>query len=145
MSGYLLAQRLLKRLALHVTIARGSPNRYEPRRYTIFLENAVHDGCSATALAVAAHETIHAHQHSRMGAAWLLLLSRIEPFNYWLERRAWNRAILLLVEELRPSLCELTEMYETRRLCLRADGRRALWQCGAATVVLLLAVLARTH
>lgn len=139
MTGYLLACRLLERLRLHVSIARGSPNRYEPREYTIYLESAIHDGTGNEALAVAAHECVHGWQHLRMGAAWLVLLSRLEPFNYWIERSAWKRVLVLLAEELNPSLHDLLEMREMARSCLARDRRQALIQCGVAAAVLLLA------
>lgn len=143
MTGAILAQRLLKRISLRVSIARGFPNRYDWRERRAYLSPEIFDGTDAAALAIAAHEISHARQHSKMGAFWLVVFSRVEPFNLWLERRTWNQAMILLVEELRPSLCELTEMCAVRRACLRTDTTRALAYCGGALAVLAVAFALR--
>lgn len=139
MSGSQLAVQILKHRGLHVQIARGSPNRYVPGERRAYLSPAIYDGTGAPAMAIAAHECAHAISHSQMGAAWLLLISRIEPINYFLERSTWNRAMLLLIEHLRPSLCDLTAMDAVRRDCLRVDGRRSLAYCGGAVAVFAVA------
>lgn len=143
MSGHDLALLLLRRLRLHVSVARGFPNRYSPRDYTIYLQSSVYDGSDATCWAIAAHEVAHGYSHSRMGAGWLTLISRLEPLNYWLERAAWRRAIRLLVEHCGLSGDDLEWAQQTRDDCLRADGRRALAYCGWAAAVLLVALWLR--
>lgn len=144
MTGAQLAAQILKRRGLHVQIARGSPCRYDWRERRAYLTSAIYDGTSASALAIAAHEAAHAAQHAKMGAFWLCLISRLEPINFALEWRTWRRAMILLIEELRPSLCELTEMDDVRRACLLTDAGRSLAYCGGAVTVLAVAIALRT-
>src|SRR5947209_494468 len=64
LTGSAVVERLLAAIGLpHVRLTRsGWLNCYHPWRKTIQLRNEIHDSCSLTATAIAAHEVGHAQQ-----------------------------------------------------------------------------------
>lgn len=86
MTGYDLA----KTSGLPVII--GADNRYDFRRGRIVLQQSVATGSDPWALLVAAHELAHTRQ-----PMWLLWLAWFGPAHWWLEMKAWQAAIRLVM------------------------------------------------